>query len=225
MKLVIPIKKKTVKWFSSRLEIYILKKYPTHTFPPPRGQLCYGNDNKPPGCVLEGGIRPRRKRVPHPHPPTSARLRALRSGRWRPVASATRWGGLSEAMFHMPELFPRRKGLDASGPFGPDVSAVWVALTRRRVEGRRCCPCPSRGAWDDSVAGPECPRCPLPSAPRRRRMCPWVSGLRHRDIFAYKNKTMQVYSANGQNWFWPPTQIFRYLRKFHLTTSNWLENK
>lgn len=105
MKLVIPIKKKTVKWFSSRLEIYILKKYPTHTFPPPRGQLCYGNDNKPPGCVLEGGIRPRRKRVPHPHPPTSARLRppprsafgALAAGCLGDAVRRSEWGHVSHA--------------------------------------------------------------------------------------------------------------------------------
>lgn len=104
----------------------------TKEIPPPtphNRQLCYGNDNKPPQQRLRAGrwVCLRRKRDPRPHPPTSEPCVQGVGGRLpRRRGEAPR----EKAMFQMPELFPRRRGLDTPGAFGPDVSAAWVALTR-----------------------------------------------------------------------------------------------
>lgn len=65
----------------------------------------------------------------------------------------------------MPELFPRRKGLDASGPFGPDVSAAWVALTRAACGRQAVLPLPEPRSLRRLRGGARTPS--LPSA-----LCP-----------------------------------------------------
>lgn len=153
----------------------------------------------------------RRKRGPRPHQPSDRpwfpcagdRLpRQRREAEWSHESGA---GGFSE---------------EAVGLAGTFRAGCKCSVGRPHRGGRwKVGKAVSRGARDGSTAGPGRRRSLLPPSPVSRRLSSPASGLKDRGTCVYKNKTREVYSANGQNWFWLPTQTFM---KGRLTTSNWL---
>lgn len=105
---------------------------------------------------------------------------------------------LSEAMNQVPEVFPK-KLLDLQAASGQDVSAAWVTPTSAAGGRSAKLSPPVPRARDGSMAGPGRRPSLLPPSPVSRRLSSRASGLKDRGTFVYKNKTREMYSANGQN--------------------------